>query len=114
MNVLSIAADTLWIIALSIMAGAARMAWRRMDAEVMVPMIGTWRLPRNLALVVPVVAAFVVGVVLLWGHRNAADLSANVIFFGLRATLAAIVAMVHLQWLKGALSTLEAEGSLKS
>ncbi|MBB3892777.1 hypothetical protein GGQ61_003513 [Phenylobacterium haematophilum] len=114
MNVLSIAADTLWIIALSIMAGAARMAWRRMDAEVMVPMIGTWRLPRNLALVVPVAAAFVVGVVLLWGHRNAADLSANVIFFGLRATLAAIVAMVHLQWLKGALSTLEAEGSLKS
>ena len=114
MNVLSIAADTLWIIALSIMAGAARMAWRRMDAEVMVPMIGTWRLPRNLALVVPVAAAFVVGVVLLWGHRNAADLSANVIFFGLRATLAAIVAMVHRQWLKGALSTLEAEGSLKS
>ena len=114
MNVLSIAADTLWIIALSIMAGAARMAWRRMDAEVMVPMIGTWRLPRNLALVVPVAAAFVVGVVLLWGHRNAADLSANVIFFGLRATLAANVAMVHLQWLKGALSTLEAEGSLKS
>lgn len=114
MNVLSIAADTLWIIALSIMAGAARMAWRRMDAEVMVPMIGTWRLPRNLALVVPVAAAFVVGVVLLWGHRNAADLSANVIFFGLRATLAAIVALVHLQWLKGALSTLEAEGSLKS
>ena len=114
MNVLSIAADTLWIIALSIMAGAARMAWRRMDAEVMVPMIGTWRLPRNLALVVPVAAAFVVGVVLLWGHRNAADLSANVIFFGLRATLTAIVAMVHLQWLKGALSTLEAEGSLKS
>ena len=114
MNVLSFAADTLWIIALSIMAGAARMAWRRMDAEVMVPMIGTWRLPRNLALIVPVAAAFVVGVVLLWGHRNAADLSANVIFFGLRATLAAIVAMVHLQWLKGALSTLEAEGSLKS
>ena len=114
MNVLSIAADTLWIIALSIMAGAARVAWRRMDSGVMVPMIGTWRLPRNLALIVPVAAAFVVGVVLLWGHRNAADLSANVIFFGLRATLAAIVAMVHLQWLKGALSTLEAEGSLKS
>lgn len=47
MNVLSIAADTLWIIALSIMAGAARVAWRRMDASVMVPMVGTRRLPRN-------------------------------------------------------------------
>ena len=114
MNVLSIAADTLWIIALSIMAGAARVAWRRMDASVMVPMVGTWRLPRNTALIAPVALAFVVGVALLWGHRNAADLSANVIFFGLRATLAAIVAMVHLQWLKGALSTLDGEGAPKS
>jgi len=114
MNVLSIAADTLWIIALSIMAGAARVAWRRMDASVMVPMIGTWRLPRNLALIIPVAAAFALGVALLWGHRHAAGLSYNVIFFGLRATLAAIVAMLHLQWLKGALTTLESEGALKS
>ncbi len=114
MNVLSIAADTLWIIALSIMAGAARVAWRRMDAGVMVPMIGTWRLPRNLALITPVALAFALGVALLWGHRNATDLSANVIFFGLRATFAAIVAMLHLQWLKGALSTLDGEGALKS
>lgn len=114
MNVLSIAADTLWIIALSIMAGAARMAWRRMDAGVLVPMIGSWRLPRNLALVVPVALAFVVGMVLLWGHRNAADLSANVIFFGLRATLAAVVAALHLQWLRQAIATLDSEGALKS
>jgi hypothetical protein len=36
-----------------------------------------------------------------------------VIFFGLRATLAAVIAMIHLQWLRKTLETLEAEGSLK-
>jgi len=49
MNFLSIAADALWIIALSIMAGGARAAWRRMDAQTLVPIRGNWRLPRNAA-----------------------------------------------------------------
>lgn len=110
---LSIAADVLWILSLSIMAGGARAAWRRMDAETRVPMQGSWRLPRNVALPLPVVLAFMLGLVLLWGHRSATDLSYSVIFFGLRATLAAVVAMIHLQWLKGALETLQAEGALK-
>ena len=114
MNFLSIAADTLWIIALSIMAGGARAAWRRMDAQTLVPMRGDWRLPRNAALILPVLLAVVLGVALLWAQNGAADPAYNVIFFGLRATLAAIVAMLHLQWLKGALSTLDGEGALKS
>jgi len=114
MSFLSIAADVLWIIALSIMAGGARAAWRRMEPQTRVPMQGNWRLPRNAALILPVLLAFLFGLALLWGHRNAADLSYNVIFFGLRATLAAVIAMLHLQWLKGALTTLEAEGALKS
>ena len=114
MNLLSIAADALWILALSIMASSARAAWNRMDAETRVPMIGGWRAPRNLALPLPVLAAFAVGLALLWGHRHAPDLAYNVIFFGLRATLAAVIAMIHLQWLKGALTALEAEGALKS
>lgn len=114
MNVLSIAADTLWILALSIMAGGARAAWRRMDADTLVPIQGRWRLPRNTALVLPVVLAFLLGMALLWGHRSTGDLAYNVILFGLRATLAAVVAMLHLQWLKGALTTLQAEGKLKA
>lgn len=113
MSILSIAADTLWIIALSIMAGGARVAWRRMDAKTMVPMIGTWRLPRNQALILPIALAFVAGAVMLWGHRSTSDLSYSIIFFGLRATLAAVIAMLHLQWLKGAVATLDSEGALK-
>lgn len=114
MNWLSIAADVLWILSLSIMAGGARAAWNRMDADVRVPMQGGWRLPRNIALPLPIVLAFLFGLALLWGHRSTGDLSYSVIFFGLRATLAAVIAMMHLQWLKGALATLEAEGALKS
>ena len=113
MSFLSIAADVLWILALSIMAGGARAAWRRMEPDTMVPMQGSWRLRRNTALVLPVLLAFALGIALLWGHRSAPDLSYDVIFFGLRATLAAVIAMMHLQWLKGALATLQAEGALK-
>ena len=112
MNFLSIAADALWIIALSIMAGGARAAWRRTDAQTLVPMRGNWRLPRNAALILPVLLAVLLGVALLWAQSRAADPAYNVILFGLRATLAAVAAMLHLQWLRGALAKLEAEGQL--
>lgn len=113
MSFLSIAADVLWIIALSIMAGGARAAWRRIDPQTKVPMQGNWRLPRDIALTLPVAIAFLFGLALLWGHRSAPDLTYSVILFGLRATLAAMIAVMHLQWLKGALETLESEGALK-
>jgi ABC-type branched-subunit amino acid transport system permease subunit len=113
MNLLSIAADVLWILALSIMASSARAAWNRIDAETRLPLVGGWRAPRNLTLTLPILAAVAVGLILLWGHHRAPDLAYNVIFFGLRATLAAVIAMIHLQWLRKTLETLEAEGSLK-
>jgi hypothetical protein len=118
MHLLSIAADVLWIIALSIMASTSRAAWLRMTPETKVPMQfardgrASWRLARNLALPLPVLLAFAFGLVLLWGHRSVTDISYDVIFFGLRATLAAVLALMHLQWLKAALTTLEAEGAL--
>lgn len=114
MTFLSIAADVLWILSLSIMASATRTAWMRMEPATRVPVMGSWRLSRNVALPLPIVLAFLAGMALLWGHRHQTELSYDVIFFGLRATLAAIIAMVHLQWLKGAMTTLEAEGALKS
>ncbi|WP_309645835.1 hypothetical protein [Phenylobacterium sp.] len=118
MTLLSIAADILWIIALSIMASASLTAWRRMSPETKVPMQGdarkALRLKRDLALGLPIGLAFAFGAVLLWGHRSVTSLSYDLIFFGLRATLAAIIALMQLQWLRGALTALEAEGALKS
>ncbi|WP_332770008.1 hypothetical protein [Phenylobacterium sp.] len=117
MTLLSIAADILWIVALSIMASASLTAWRRMDADTKVPMQGeprkAPRLKRDLALGLPLVLAFAFGAALLWGHRSVTSISYDVIFFGLRATLAAVIALMHLQWLRGALTALEAEGALK-
>ena len=117
MTLLSIAADILWIIALSIMASASLTAWRRMNPDTRVPMQGdprkALRLKRDVALGLPLVLAFVFGAVMLWGHRSQTTIVYDVIFFGLRATLAAVIAIMHLQWLKGALAALEAEGSLK-
>ena len=113
MTILSIAADVLWILSLSIMASATRTAWMRMEPETRVPVMGG-RLSRNVALPLPIVVAFLVGMALLWGHRHQTQLAYDVIFFGLRATLAAVIAMLQLQWLKGAMATLEAEGALKS
>ncbi|MFN3512512.1 MAG: hypothetical protein ACK41C_05680 [Phenylobacterium sp.] len=116
MTLLSIAADVLWILALSIMASTSRMAWRRMSADTRVPLrlhpAPAWRVRRNLALPLPVLCAFAIGLAFLWGHRAGSDAVHDVIFFGLRATLAAILALLHLQWLRGALDVLEAEGKL--
>jgi hypothetical protein len=114
MTLLSMAADGLWIVSLSIMAASTRTAWRRMEPETRVPVQGDWRLSRNIALPLPVVLAFIFGLVMLWGHRSVTEVTYDVIFFGLRATLAALLAMMHLQWLKGAMARLEAEGALKS
>jgi hypothetical protein len=114
MTLLSIAADILWILALSIMGSVTRSAWMRIATETRVPLQGDFRLKRNVALTIPLVLAFAFGAVLLWGHRSQTQITYDVIFFGLRATLAAVIAMMHLQWMKGALATLEAEGALKS
>lgn len=118
MHVLSLAADGLWIIALAIMASITRTAWRRMTPETKVPLQfhkdgrPAWRMKRDLALVLPMAAAVLFGLALLWGHRSVTDFTYDVIFFGLRATLAAMIALLHMQWLKQAVAALEAEGAL--
>ena len=61
MTILSIAADVLWILSLSIMASATRTAWMRMEPDTRVPMQGSWRLSRNVALPLPIVLAFLFG-----------------------------------------------------
>ena len=118
---LSLFGDALWIIALSIMASSTRMAWGRMEPEVRVPMQfalngnPTFRLKRNLALLIIPVAAFVLGLALVAFNRNAAsNMEQAVVLFGVRATAAALITVAHLRWLKAALDLLESEGALKS
>ena len=120
MPILILAGDVLWIISLSIMASASLSAWKRMDADTRVPMqfradgSPIFRARRTGALVTPVVVALVFGMMLVIFNRNASSTGDQVlIFFGVRATLAALFAVYDLRWLNAVLSTLEKEGALK-
>jgi hypothetical protein len=120
MHILTFAGDALWIIALSIMAGASREAWKRTDAETRMPMqfradgAPLWRAKRNSALLTLPVTAFVVSIVLVVFNRNrAATGDAAIILFGVRALAAALFALAHLRWLKASMAVLEQEGALK-
>lgn len=120
-TILSLAADALWIIALSIMGGASRQAWRRIPAGEPTPLIirkdgsVAASAPRALALCAIPGVAFGVGLALLGfaaSTRGQADFA--MIAFGLRATLAASFALAHLTWLRRALDVLDARGVLKA
>jgi hypothetical protein len=120
MPLLSLAGDALWIIALSIMAGGSRSAWGRIAPETKIPLqfaqngAPTWRFRRNIALIAFPAIAFVVGVLLVLFNRNvAANPNTALIFFGVRATVAALFAIMHLRWLTAALELLDREGLLK-
>jgi hypothetical protein len=120
MNIPAVIGDVLWILALSIMAGASRMAWGKIGSNLKVPLLWSpsgatlWRAPRGLALVLLPTFAFLVSVYLLWGSRQVAgDLAVALIMLGLRATLAAILAVVHLTQVRRALNQLAAEGQIK-
>ena len=114
-------ADALWILALSVMAGASREAGKRMARDARVPMpFATggrvvWRAPRRLGLAFTPVLATVIGLILLVFARDAADGSfeAQVIVFGVRALIAPLFALAHLAWLRAALRVIDREGALK-
>jgi hypothetical protein len=120
MTFLLYAGDALWIIALSIMAGASRQAWDRMDADTRVPMSfhpdGTpgYRARRVVALGALPAAAFATGLFLFVRDRPVGMTGDLVlILFGVRATFAALFLLAHLRWLKAAMAQLQAEGALK-
>jgi hypothetical protein len=106
--------DALWVIALSIMFGASRQAWRRTAAGRPVPLMGA-RLPRGLALWALPAGAFLFSLWLaLQARQQAADGDAAFILFGVRAVSASLLALLHLRWLGAALKALERDGALKS
>ena len=121
MTLLLYLGDALWIVALAIMAGASREAWKRMDADTRVPLAfrrdGSpgLRARRGVALTALPAIAFAVSMLLVVRNRNlAVTADEALILFGVRATLAALFALAHLRWLKAAMAQLQAEGALRS
>jgi hypothetical protein len=105
--------DALWVLALAIMFGASRQAWRRIPPGVKPPLMGA-RLPRVLALWALPGGAFLLS---LWFALSArtwgVDGDEAFILFGVRAVAASLLALLHLRWLGASLDTLEREGQLK-
>jgi hypothetical protein len=93
--------DGLWIIALSIMFSASRAAWSqtRSGEKLRLPIgeigrgLGVWALPG---------AAFAFSIWLALQAREQEG-DAAVIVFGVRATGASLLALLHLRWLKAAM-----------
>ena len=111
--VLSYFGDALWVVALSIMFGASRQAWRRIPQDVKPPLMGV-RLPRMLVVWALPGAAFLLS---LWFALAARQWSGEgdiaFIVFGVRAVSASLLALLHLRWLAAGLKALEREGQLK-
>jgi hypothetical protein len=97
MPVLSYAGDALWVIALTIMFSASRAAWGETAGRDKLPFLGA-QAPRAIALWLLPAATFAVSLWLVLRAREAAGDMA-VIAFGVRATLAALLALLHLRWL---------------
>jgi hypothetical protein len=93
--------DALWVIALAIMFGASRQAWSRTEpGERLKLPIG--EVGRGLAIWALPGAAFAFSLWLaLEARAQFGDLA--VILFGVRATVASLIALLHLRWLAAAL-----------
>jgi len=119
MNYLGVIGDVLWILALSIMAGASRMAWGKIGKDVKVPMLWSpsgvtvWRAPRAFALIALPLFAFLLSLWLMLGSRKTMALEPAIMLLCVRATLAAIFAVVHLAQIRRALNQLVEEGQIK-
>jgi amino acid transporter len=118
MGVLAVLGDILWLLALSIMGGASRLAWGKVR-DLLVPMVWSpsgktlWRAPRAVALASVPAFAFLLSLWLLVESRRPTDLNVGIILLCVRATLAAIFAVVHLTQVRRALNQLAAEGQIK-
>jgi hypothetical protein len=95
--------DALWVAALTIMFGASRQAWARTEPgqKLRLPIgeigrgLGVWALPAG---------AFALSLWLALQARDRADEGdVSVIVFGVRATAASLLALLHLRWLRAAL-----------
>lgn len=118
MNIMGVIGDVLWLLSLSIMAGASRMAWSKVR-EVLVPVFWApsgqtlWRAPRAVALASLPTFAFLLSLWLLFQSRQPAEPTLAIMLLCVRAILAAIFAVVHLTQVRRALNQLAQEGQIK-
>jgi len=100
-TIFAYAGDAMWVIALTVMFAASRAAWRRTEGQVRVRYMGG-RGPRAFALWALPVASFAVS---LWPAIQARGAAAEMAFiiFGVRATTAPLLALLHLRGLRDSL-----------
>jgi hypothetical protein len=118
---LRILGDGLTITALSIMCAVSQMAWKRVPPDVRVPMqwglkgaptlrvnrtLGFWFTPALTAVLLLGISAFGL-------TRTVQGFDSAVILFGVRATLAAVLALLHLLHLRWAMRTLIEDGDIQ-
>jgi tetrahydromethanopterin S-methyltransferase subunit E len=119
MDWLRILGDALWIVSLAMVASSALNAARHVESTARVPLIYRksgpgLRLPRNLAFAVNPLTGLAVGMILVWaGWQAGPGADAQLISFGVRATVAALFALGHMYWMKAAMEALAAEGQLR-
>jgi len=113
MSLLAVIGDVLWILALAVMAGGSRLALRRTDPGVQAPLFGR-ETHRWVAFCAVPAAALAASLWLVYAARMPAlggDLALMV--FGVRASAAALFALLQLRTLNAAFRTLAARGQLK-
>lgn len=119
MDWLAVIGDAVWILALSLIAGASRTAWPRIEPDASVPMQFSlkrrplWRAPKPVALLFTPVLATVVGLALGYAARTPADGSAPLLIFGVRMALGPPFVLLHWFYLHLAMTTLADEGQLR-
>ena len=100
-TIFAYAGDAMWVVALSVMFAASRTAWRRTEGQARVRYMGGLG-PRAFALWALPVASFAVS---LWPAIQARGALGDMAFviFGVRATTAPLLALLHLRGLRDAL-----------
>lgn len=115
---LSFAGDVFWILGLALISALSWGAWKRIPAGTRVPVV--WkgqavsaRAHRLPALWLVPVLAFALGIWLKFESRAPGiDLNGALIALGVRATLAPLIAVLHMGQIRRALAVLEDEGAL--
>ncbi len=119
-SLLSVLGDAMWIVAMAMIASGSQRFWKRLPAEVRVPMQWslsqkpTWRAAKPLAFGLTVGIPLVVGLLLSAAARDPSIPPAEVLLvFLVRAFTAPLFVLVHYAWMRASAATLEAEGALK-